>query len=150
MVIGIDPDTDKNGVAVFDAQAGTIELLSLRFFELYDYLNERIENIESVKIEGGWLNAKSNFRAAKSQSIGERMAKNVGANHEAGRKIVEMCEYLCLSHNIVKPLKKIWKTDSGKISHDELLRVLKPMGISLLHKKTSNQEQRDAALIAII
>lgn len=44
-----------------------------------------------MHIEGGWLVDKSNFRKGGAPNVRERIAKNVGGNHEAGRKIVEMC-----------------------------------------------------------
>jgi hypothetical protein len=59
-----------------------------------------------VRIEGGWLHKKANFHYAAGQSrqAGERIALNVGRNHEAGRKICEMCEYLNVEYEVVRPL----------------------------------------------
>jgi hypothetical protein len=139
MRVGIDPDIDKSGVAV--KEDGKITLYSLRFWDLFEFLSQL--RPQKVVIEGGWLNQKSNFRAGKSSNVSARIGKNVGANHEAGRKIVEMCEYLKLDYEIVKPLQKVWKGKDGKITHEEIVKHFK------LDIKRSNQEERDALLLIV-
>ena len=101
--IGIDPDTKKSGVAVWDSKYKYLQLFTMSFFELYDYLYN--EKVDRVIIEAGWLNEKSNFHnnAYQTKAAGERISKNVGANHETGRKIAEMCEYLVLNYDLKKP-----------------------------------------------
>lgn len=137
MIIGIDPDVDKSGVAV--KENGEYHLCSLSFWNLFEFLSQARPKM--VKIEGGWLNAKSNFRFAKSTSIASRMGKNVGENHSVGKKIVEMCVYLKLDHEVVKPLQKVWKGKDGKITHEEVVKHFK------INKKKTNQEERDALLL---
>ena len=142
MIVGIDPDIDKNGVAIKTDQG--IELKSLRYFELFEFLRNEKLLIKEVVIEGGWLNQKSNFRIVNGAGANARIGKNVGANHESGRKIVEMCEYLGVPFRVVKPLKKTWGKDGKqKISHQELERVLNTK------IKSSNPEQRDALLLIL-
>lgn len=143
IIIGIDPDTDKNGVAIYERIEGikTISFKSLPFFGLFDFLVHNSPRINTVVIEGGWLNSKSNFRNTKGTSVNATIGKYVGANHETGRKIVEMCEYLGVTYRVVKPLRKIWKGRDGKITHPELENFTK------LKLSRTNQEQRDAALL---
>ena len=143
LIIGIDPDVHKNGVAVYWKEDGKrhLELHSLRFFELFDFLNHLKESIKLVVIEGGWLNYKSNYRITKGNGINARIGAKVGANHETGKKIVEMCVYIGIIYNIVKPLKKSWKGSEGKITHKELEQMTK------IDLKRTNQEQRDATLL---
>lgn len=93
-----------------------------------------------VLIEGGWLVEKSNFHI-KSSIKSDRVAKNVGSNHETGKKIVEMCQYLGIDHQVVRPLRKIWRGPGRKITHRELACFT-----GIAHRTT--QDQRDAALIA--
>lgn len=149
ITIGIDPDTDKNGVCVFDKELKKIELSTLTFFQLFDYLKFAKESIFVVKIEAGWKNVKKNFHGAKNTFTAAKIGANVGANHEAGKKIVEMCEHLNIKYKEIKPLKKIWKSPTGKISHNELQSLLKFRGIPEIIGRT-NQESRDAALICLI
>jgi hypothetical protein len=142
-IIGIDPDTGKSGVAFLNTRFKNLSIVSLTFFELYDYFLDCKKNYHNdfiVIIEGGWLVEKSNFHAAYGNRA-HRVAKNVGSNHETGRKIVEMCQYLGIDHQVVHPLRKIWKGSQGKITHDELAYFT---GIT----QSTCQDQRDAALIA--
>lgn len=148
LIIGIDGDVDKNGVTVWDRENATIELKNLTFFQLQDYLKAEKENIKIVKIEAGWLNQKSNFRFAKSQGISDRISKNVGENQAVGKLIIQMCQHLEIKYKLVKPFEKIWKTKSGKISDAELKLHLQRLKINLTNK-TTNQETRDSALIAL-
>ncbi|MDH6304633.1 hypothetical protein M2459_001369 [Parabacteroides sp. PF5-5] len=130
LLIGIDPDTIKSGFASFDVETEKLEVESLTFFEVFDRLSELQGCILLVRIEAGWLNKKSNFHGKylQSKSAGERIAKNVGANHETGRKLVEMCERLNIPYELVKPLgtksidaktfRLITKVE-GRINQDE-------------------------------
>ena len=143
-IIGIDPDVKKSGIAHLNTHTRNIELMTLAFWELYEYLKVMKETYDDrfiVVIEAGWLVEKSNFHG-QSGTRAQRIAKNVGSNHETGRKIVEMCEYLEIEHAVKAPLKKIWMSNDGKVSHRELAYF------TGLQKHATNQEERDAALIA--
>lgn len=147
LVIGIDPDLDKSGIGIFNKETKELQYMSIKFFDLYRWLIENKSEINQVKIEAGWLNKKSNFRSAKSRDISDRMSKNVGENHAIGKKILEMCEDLQIKYKLSKPLLKKWKGSGGKITHEELINVLKPLGIEM-NKKT-NQDVRDSILICL-
>ena len=149
ITLGIDPDSDKIGVATYNTATKQVKTYSLKFFELYDTLLNLKEEINIVKIEAGWLNKKSNFHFVKSPRIAENIANKVGRNAEVGRKIVEMCIHLNIPYQTIKPFGKIWKTKTGKISHNELTILLNQKGLWIGKNKT-NQDQRDAILIAII
>jgi hypothetical protein len=147
LIIAIDPDVEKNGVAYLEPATLKLEVLSLTFPQLLDYLqtvnyeNELTDNKKIlIVVEAGWLNQISNFHTAAGRK-GQRIAKNVGANHEVGKKIVEMARHYGFEVVEQKPLKKIWKGKDGKITHEELA------AFTSITKKTS-QDGRDAALIA--
>lgn len=141
--IGIDPDTDKNGVAYYNNITKKISLHNLRYFELFDFLMENKKNCSEVNgkicviIEAGWLNKKSNFHDKKKQSkaVGEMIAKRVGANHQAGEKIVEMCEYLNINYKEIKPTTAKWDADFCNKIVGKKIR--------------SNQDNRDALKLVI-
>jgi hypothetical protein len=63
-----------------------------------------------------------------------RISNNVGRNHETGRKIEEMCQYLGLKYELVKPETTKWKPEFFK----------KVTGID-----TKNQEKIDAGRLVI-
>ena len=165
--IGIDPDCDASGFTVIDIENKTIQSYSFKFPQLIFHINNNF-NISATKviIEAGWLNKKSNFRPnfgkkvnsdssykeikdsyESSQRISDRISAKVGANHETGKKIVEMLEYYGFTVQLIKPLPKRWKGTNGKITHEELNDILKRNGFEEL--KRTNQDVRDSVLIAL-
>lgn len=148
MIIAIDPDVKASGVAVLDIPKRSVEARAMPFPELLEMLRD--VSMWSVPcrviVEGGWLVSKSNYHYARGRG-GERIAKNVGANHETGRKIVEMLEHWGIEHEVIHPLKKCWKGRDGKITLAELYSLLRGMGIKEMGR--CNQDVRDAVLIAL-
>ena len=147
-IMAIDPDTEKSGVAMLDLKRSEVEASAMPFPELIDMLSDvsRWTSPCKVVIEGGWLVSKSNYHYARGRG-GERIAKNVGANHETGRKIVEMLAYWGIEHEVIRPLRKCWKGRDGKITLAELNSLLRGMGIREMGR--CNQDVRDAVLIAL-
>ena len=141
-IIAIDCDVDKSGVAYLFVPTREFTLSSLTFPKLLDYLQTvKFTIIDVVVIvEAGWLNAKSNFHG-QSGNAGQRIAKNVGANHQTGKHIIEMCKHIGLEVVEQKPIAKTWRGRDKKITHEELAYFTGIMG-------KTNQEERDAALLA--
>ena len=102
ILIGIDPDVEKSGVAYYESDTKKLELSNLTFFQLFDYLQHVERNKAdldevTVVIEAGWLN-KSNWHVTHgTANINAQIGQRTGANHEVGRKIVEMCKYIGLN-----------------------------------------------------
>jgi len=133
IIIGIDPDLDKSGVAVKWPDA--LSLNNLTFVELKDLLEREQPVIKKVVVEAGWLNEKANFhyRPNQSKAEGERIAKNVGENHATGKLIVQLIESMGIPVQQLKPTRsKLNSKDSNRITG---------------WAKQSNQEQRDAAML---
>lgn len=145
-VIGIDPDKVKSGVAWLKPSTRQLELSNLSFPLLLEYLQfakkkgEELNESLVVVVEAGWMNAKSCFHAAQGKQA-EKIAKDVGANHETGRKIIEMCEHYGINVVAKAPLLKCWKGKDKKITNEELASFTGIMG-------RTNQDARDAALLA--
>lgn len=135
--IGVDPDVEKNGVAIWEPETKELTLRNDRFFELYGFLYSYCGICGKpvlVVIEGGWLNQKSNWHNEyQGVSAAARVAKNTGANHQVGKLIVEMCQWLQLPYEVVRP-------QSSKIKSDVFAKITK-------YKGRTNQEQRDAAML---
>lgn len=148
MIIAIDPDVKASGVAVLDIPKRSVEARAMPFPELLEMLHvvSQLSIPCRVIVEGGWLVSKSNYHFARGKG-GERIAKNVGANHETGRKIVEMLAHWGIEHEVIHPLKKCWKGRDGKITLAELNSLLRGMGIKEMGR--CNQDVRDAVLIAL-
>ena len=143
LIIGIDPDVEKNGVATVDKQTNEMQVSTLAFPQLIKYLKDRSKDCTIlVLIEAGWLNH-SNWHLSPKITVQKaaQIGNATGRNHETGRKIGEMCEYYKIPYKLIKPLKKIWRGTDGKISAAEFSRIT---GC----KARTNQEMRDAGLIA--
>lgn len=159
LIIGIDPDVEKSGFCILNTISKTVELRTLCFSELLCSISNLSASCDiKVIVEAGWLNSKSDFRlngnGRKMITIQEalmatKIAKNVGANHETGKKIVEMVKHYGIECIERTPLALRWGSDhKSKISNPELMQVLDRNGFTYSFK-TSNPEQRDATLIAL-
>ena len=148
IIIAIDPDVEKNGVAYLNCENKNLEISTLSFPELLDYLRyvqrcaETTQKHLVVVVEAGYMN-KGNWHLNPKDTKAAAAAKgnHAGRNHETARKIVEMCKHWQMEVKEVKPLEKCWKGKDRKITHEELARFTGVMG-------RTNQEGRDAALLA--
>ena len=129
--IGIDPDIDKCGYAVWDSDTKELEVYNLTFAQIIDDFNSWNVDFE-VHIEAGWLNKKSNFHKMQGSFIREKVAKNVGENQAVGKLLAQYCEHNYIPYKLIKP--------KGKIN-DEMFKKITG------YKGRSNQEQRDAAML---
>lgn len=117
--IGIDPDIDKNGFAVYNKQRKKLEeCTSLKYFDLLRKLQEYDKRFFDfndhyiVKIEGGWLSKNNNWHGGgNNQYLRQRIANNVAQNHQAGKKIVEMCIEHDIPFQVVEPLTPIFNME---------------------------------------
>ncbi len=156
IVIGIDPDCDRSGVAVLDMRAREMQVHSMTFPEVVQHLTcAAAYSIEGGSIlvvveaswntEANWHGGGRNHGRAYSASLGY----DVGRNHETGRKISEMAQAYGLEVDEKRPLRKCWKGRDRKITHGELVSLLDGSGIRHGFVGRSNQEERDAALLAL-
>ncbi len=147
-IVGIDPDTEKNGYAIIDMETKKVSVTTVTL----PHLMEVIDNAQAkaddegkrltVYVEAGWL-CQSNWHIGWRDSKERAAAKgrSVGRNHQRGMDICEMLTYMGINVVQVAPLRKIWGGKDFKITHDELVDVVGPVD-------HTNQEGRDAALIA--
>ena len=148
-LISIDPDVEKSGVAVLDTRSRHIELHTFPFPVLMDYLRDWKEAQDithepvRVVVEAGWLN-KAHWHLTARDTARQAAAKgnSTGRNHETARKIVEMSRHYGLDTIEARPLRKCWRGQDGKITHAELAQFIPGL------PARSNQEERDAALLA--
>lgn len=151
IIIGIDPDTDKSGVAQLRVTGREMEAFSNSFPELLDYLQRmrQKELMEGMKVmvvvEDSWRithiwKVERVANVAKMEKM-LKIAENVGRCHAVGMKIVECARYYGLEVKEQLPLMKIWKGKDGKITDEEIKAFMPIIG-------RTNQEERDAALLA--
>lgn len=133
--IGIDPDLVKSGFAVYYPSTGKLTGTTFDFFKLKEVLQEfknTHQNNILIRIEAGWLNKKANFRGTESQAVSDMISKKVGENHATGKLITQMCEYLQIEHELVRPTK-------AKVNKDFFFK--------LTGLETKSQEIIDAGML---
>lgn len=143
IIVGIDPDVEKSGVAILHPD-GKLKLCKMPFPELIDYLNlcARLSTDYTIVVEKGWFNT-ANYHLCSNRGLryAAKQGIDIGRNHETGRKIVEMAAHFGFKIEEVTPLKKIWKGRDGKITKEELESFAGPL-------PRCSQDERDAALLA--
>lgn len=148
IIVGIDPDVDKSGIAIVERRTRRVDVRTLPFpqlietiVKLRDAVKERGGNIVVV-MEAGYLN-KGNWHLNPGDSKAVAAAKGVsaGRNHQTGRLIAEMCRFHGVMIREARPLPKGWSGPNRKITHEEITEFMGPV-------RHTNQEGRDAALIA--
>lgn len=149
IIIGIDPDVGMSGVARLDVEPRKVWADHLPFPLLIDYVLT-IKEVARMKkknlvvyVEAGWLNTSHwHISARDTRSSAAAKGNAVGRNHETGRKLIEMLQHYGIDVREQRPLKKVWRGNDGKITHSEI------SSICGWDKRRSNQEERDAMLIA--
>ena len=148
LMVGIDPDSVKSGVACVDKD-GRCEVTTLSFSDVCSYLKfiKQKETETGTKtlivVEAGWLNPNNwHLRRGDTLPMAAAKGKSLGRCEQTGRLILEMAETYGLETLAKKPLQKCWKGKDRKITHDEI------KGITGLVTGRTNQEERDALLLA--
>lgn len=141
VIVGIDPDIKSSGICVINTGNDKMLVDCMPFPELISYLvNLQTKHNGSlvVAVEAGYLND-GQWHEGKNKRVQGQIGEYVGANHQTGKLIVEMCRYYGIETIEQPPLRKVWK--KGKISQEEIAQFIPNW------PKQSNQEKRDAALI---
>jgi hypothetical protein len=148
LIIGIDPDSEKNGVAIVSPATRLLNCECLTFGATLAYLKRMHEATEEkgyimeIVIEAGWLNHSNwHLPASCSPQRAAAIGRSVGMNHQTGILLAECCAALGYPYRLQKPLRKCWQGKDGKITHAELKAFTGIEG-------RTNQEERDAALLA--
>ena len=155
VVIGIDPDVERSGLAILGQYDMKLTVNSHPFPELLEIVRSvafegaELGHATVVYVEAGWRN-KSNWHLSPkdTRASAAKKGEHVGRNQETGRKIVEMLRHYGIQVMEQSPLRKCWQGKDGKITHEELKRLCQMSGIEF-NSPRSNQEERDSALLAI-
>jgi hypothetical protein len=134
MIIGIDPDLEKSGVAFF--KNGQLTIVTLGFYDLIEKsrLDIEISNYKNhYLIEAGWLNQKASWHTAQNKSVAAAIGRKVGENHAVGKLLAQCLEAMGHEVTLVKPTRS--KLDAKQFK-----------AITGYEGRT-NQEERDAAML---
>ena len=132
--VGIDPDVEKSGVAVWDSNEKSFDSIQcLSFFDTIETIKLANEFYSTlVIIEAGWLIKKSNWHGANNKNVAAKIGTKVGANHQVGKLLAEYC----MNNN----LPYILTVPQGKRNAREFKCLTGWQG-------RTNSEHRDAALL---
>ncbi|MCO8073038.1 hypothetical protein NI470_05945 [Acinetobacter lwoffii] len=76
MIVGIDPDLFKSGVAIAKDRK-LVDLQLMTFTELFLMFSEHSDEIKKVVVEAGWLVANSNWHGVgKNKAISARCMRS--------------------------------------------------------------------------
>ena len=161
-IIAIDPDVDKSGLAVLRNGGqfnGECELSSRTFPELIDEITLMwdkcnahdmtclvVIEIDTTTTHNWRINSKM------SRQMIATMGHRQGRNYQVAQTLIQYMEFFGIEYVKQAPLRKGWRGREGKITHEELM-ALKGLKFNKADdqrmKTQTNQEERDAALLAI-
>ena len=166
-VIGIDPDIDRNGLAILQKSRRELEVYYTNFpetlekvKEVYAIWEEQYKEVAPnsfmVYVEAGWMN-KGNWHVTESRNghfspsaWAAAVGKSDGECSAVSKKLIECFEYYGIPVTPMKPLRKCWKGPDRKITHEELLKELQTYKVQHKLGKRSNQEVRDSVLLSLV
>ena len=133
MIIGIDPDLTKSGIACLHCDTKRIEYSTLNFVDTLKFIRMNQPIIERVYVEAGWFNKKSSYHSSPNMSTAARIGKNVGENHATGKLLAQAIEAENIKVILVRPTKKKLNAEQFK-------------ALTGIQTRT-NQEHRDAVML---
>ena len=144
-IIGIDPDVGKSGVAVLRDGVLT-ELYSFTLGEMLEYFSNLVSVDEDAVavVEAGWVNAAASWHVVGRDGarVAAKKGHGVGRNHQRGMDIVECLRWLTVRVVELPPLRKRGHGADRKVDAADFERLTG-------WRKRTNQEERDAALLAL-
>jgi len=162
-IIAIDPDVDKSGMAELwntkNGLRGNCFLSSRTFPELVDKITLMWDKCKAhdmtclVVIEID-TSTTHNWRLnpKMSRQVIATMGCKQGRNYQVAQTLIQYMEFFGIEYVKQVPLRKGWRGREGKITHEELM-ALKGLKFNKADdqrmKLKTNQEERDAALLAI-
>lgn len=162
LLVGIDPDTKASGWAVIDLSNRTVHLETLPFMDILALLTERRREVDDhyldesysyrFVVEDIWTVAHNWHVSPRDNRLTiSKKGYHIGRCSMVGQLIYEAIGAYFFPRIAQPPLRKVWRGADGKISHSELLELCEKLDLKLppSKQKQTNQEERDALLLAI-
>ena len=159
-IIGIDPDSKASGVAVLDLTTRELLLSTQPFYSLIDMLQDVHESDLVIKrrktlvvIENAYSTSHNwHYNPKDTRGTIAKKGYCVGLCAQTYHLIRQCLQMKGMDFIEQLPLTKIWRGSGGKITHEELVGHCKRNRVTLhpSSAKRSNQEERDAALLALL
>lgn len=156
IIVGIDPDVEASGLGIINTTSSAgifVDYKTLPLPKLIEQLQvivtEALPHPVRIFIEAGWLN-KGNWHLnpRDNKQLAAAKGRQAGRNHQLGLDICALLDHRGINHTEVLPLVKCWKGKDRKITHEELNTIVRWVNGIGLPRNRSNQEERDALLLA--
>jgi len=138
MVIGIDPDLEKSGIAIV-TDGKLTALGTMGFFELTEYILEH-KHVAHFVVEDVEHDKTTYHRPGANQAAMRKIAQNVGQVKAIGRLLGVYLNGCDAQFTLIKPLKGHAKKAKNDANFFNQLTGW---------QGKSNQDKRDAALLAL-
>lgn len=160
IIIGIDPDLEKSGIGIIRLESRTLEVDACPFPALIAKIRKIYGQADKdgrfeVVVEAGWMN-RGNWHVTESrngkfspQAWAAAVGTSQGECNAVSKLIIQTLEYEGIPVKAQRPLRKCWRGRDRKITHAELAKECEIYRINFKDKR-SNQEERDAALLALV
>lgn len=162
LLVGIDPDTKASGWAVIDLSDRTVHLETLPFMDILALLTEWRREMDEHYLDEAYsyrFVVEDIWKVAHNWHVSPRDNRltiskkgyHIGRCSMVGQLIYEALGTHFFPRIAQPPLRKVWRGTDGKISHSELLELCEKHDLILppSKKKQTNQEERDALLLAL-
>lgn len=154
-IIGIDPDLEKSGIAIIvnnKLELLTFNLPTLLYTFFKNLVKQQDENYTlktTIYVEAAYL-VNHFFQPVKaSPFVISKINRNIGENHAIAKAIIQSAKACGLNVVPCYPVTSTnYRNRGKKITHPQFLNMLQRNGIHW-YGDSSNQETRDAALIAV-
>ena len=157
-IIGIDPDSKASGCAILDLATRELTLSTQPFFLLMELLDDfrtsemMLKRKTLVVLENAY-GTTHNWHYSPKDTRGTIAKKgySIGLCAQTYNLLLSYTMQKGLDYIEQSPLVKLWRGTDRKITHEELVAYCKRNCITLhaANQRRSNQEERDAALLAI-
>lgn len=154
-IVGIDPDSKASGVATLDLEKRELLLSTQPFYSLTDMLQDIkvLKGRKTLVVIENAYSTSHNWHYSPNDTRGTIAKKgySVGLCAQTYHLLKSYLQMNGIDFIEQLPLTKIWRGGGGKITHEELVGHCKRNRVTLhpSSEKRSNQEERDAALLAL-
>lgn len=157
-IIGIDPDSKASGCAILDIATRELTLSTQPFFLLTVLLDdfrtsETVLKRKTLVVLENAYGTTHNWHYSPKDTRGTIAKKgySIGLCAQTYNLLLSYTKERGLDYIEQSPLVKLWRGADRKITHEELVSYCKRNRITLhpANQRRSNQEERDAALLAI-
>lgn len=139
LCIGIDPDSEAHGVAIY--QGKELQTLStMTLMEIQHYITKNKNNIYAFVIENVMAYNFVYYRNAKNNNVKvtNKIAMHVGRNQQSQMELQRCLDYHGINYFLIKPCDGNWA------NNEELFKKITGW------KKRSNRDTRSAAYFGFL